>query len=225
MFQIEWPAKLLLFLEEVLTMHAILLLALAAPLAADPDETKSDKTKLQGVWKVTAVESRGAALPGDRLNTDRYTLVIVGDDYVLLTHAGTVTFDRDKKTLDMKITDGRYKGRDLTLKGLYELTDDTLKIAIPSPAARGSDRPLELKTGENTTHTLYTFERDKKAKKEDAEAKLKELKTALPDGPQGFTPRTTTDRTTQELLKQIIERLDRIEKRLDAIEKKAPEKT
>src|SRR5262245_1409876 len=195
-------------------MHASLLLALAAPLAADPDETKSDKAKLQGIWKVTTVESRGATQPG--LNTDRYTLVIVDDNYILLTHGGTVTFDRDKKTVDMKITDGRYKDR--SLQGLYELTDDTLKIAIPTPASRNSARPKDLKTGTDTTHTLYTFERDKKAKKEDAEAKLKELKTALPDGPTGFTRTTPTDRTTQELLKQVIERLDRIEKRLDSLE-------
>ena len=35
---------------------------------------------------------------------------------------------------------------------------------------------------------------------------------------------TAQDRATQELLKQVIERLDRIEKRLDAMEKKEPEK-
>jgi uncharacterized protein (TIGR03067 family) len=212
-------------------MHALLLLTVlpSAPLDADkPKDLPKGLEKLQGIWKVTVMESRGLASAPAARTADRYCLVVVGDVYVLNTHAGTLTLDPDKKTVDMKITDGRYKGK--TLPGLFELTGDTLKIAFPSPVV-GGDRPAEMKTGEGSTHMLYTFERDTKATKADAEAKLKDLKGTLPAtpagrgttrGPGGFGP--ATDRTTEDLLKQVLEKLERIEKRLDEMEKKNKDK-
>lgn len=223
-------------------MSAILLVALAlgAPSDSDkPDATKvdpakADLAKLQGVWKVTSLESRGmsiappAGFPGARV--DRYTLVIVDNAYVLGTHAGTITLDPAKKALDLAITDGRYK--DGTVAGLYSLSGDTLKIAMRTPSRNPApgERPTDFKTGPDDTFTVYTFERDPKATKEQAAAKLKELKDALTTGIQpgpgpgpGFQRPAAADRVTQELLRQVIERLDRIEKRLDAMERKTPD--
>ena len=68
---------------------------------------------------------------------------------------------------------------------------------------------------------VYTFERDK-ATKEAAADQLRELRSTLAAQPAGTGfSRVTTSSTQELLLKQIIERLDRIEKRLDAMEKKA----
>jgi uncharacterized protein (TIGR03067 family) len=214
-------------------MHALVFLALI-PSAPAPSDIPKELQKLQGIWKMTASERGGVAGPTPPAGfPDRSTLVVVGDAYVFTTHAGTIKIDLEKKTADLTITEGRYKGA--TLPGLLEISGDTLKLAIQSPSAttrgaRGApttrERPKELKTEDGTTHILYTFERDAKATKEQAATKLKELKDALPAAPSGFGPAPTTSRATEDMLRQIIERLDRIEKRLDEMEKKQskPEK-
>jgi hypothetical protein len=118
----------------------------------------------------------------------------------------------------------------MTLPGLLELSDNTLKLAIPSPTPAGRrggpggpvapaapERPKTIKSEEGTTYMVYTFQRDAKATKEQAATKLKELKEGL-TSPVTFGP--ANSRTTEDMLRQIIERLDRIEKRLDEMEKK-----
>src|SRR5262245_43948134 len=114
---------------EDLTMHTLLFLALVPSAPAPPDKTD----KFQGVWKMTAMENRGNPAPAALLAlADRFTLVVVGDAYVLNTHAGTVKFDPEKKTADLTITEGRFKGT--TLPALIELSGDTLKLALASPS-------------------------------------------------------------------------------------------
>jgi uncharacterized protein (TIGR03067 family) len=207
-------------------MHTLLLLAVlpSAPLDADkPKAPPKEFEKIQGIWKVTTMESSGVARAPTARTAARYVLVVVGDTYVLNTHAGTIALDLGKKTVDMKITEGRYKGQ--TLPGIFELSGDNLKIAFPSPVT-GGERPKELKSGPDTSILVYTLVRDPKATREEAEAKLKDLRSTLATGTPArgtsFTP--AMDRTTQDLLKQILEKLDRIEKRLDELEKKNKDK-
>jgi len=201
-----------------------LLLCPAVPLDAKGEDVPKELAKLQGIWKPTALESRGTELPVKQLGTSgRYTLVIVGNGYALSTHGGTLKIDATKQTVDLAITDGRYKGT--TLLGLYELKDNTLRLALPSPLAAG-ERPTELKATRENGLMVYTFERDK-ATKEAAADQLRELRSTLAAQPAGIGfSRVTTSSTQELLLKQIIERLDRIEKRLDAMEKRttAPDK-
>jgi hypothetical protein len=73
---------------------------------------------------------------------------------------------------------------------------------------------------------LYTLERDARATKADAEAKLKDLKAYLASATDRFGPvgPPAIDRTTEDLLKQVLEKLDCIEKRLYALEKKAKDR-
>jgi uncharacterized protein (TIGR03067 family) len=205
-------------------MLALLWLTLLAPAPAENPVPKGLE-KLQGVWKITTTESRGISQPPNQFTTNQFTLVIVGSAYALRAHAGTLTIDLEKNTADLTITEGRYKGQ--TLPALFELKGDTLKLAFPSPGGRGNaERPRELKTGPGTLHLLYTFERDKTAAKEQAEAKLKELKESLAPAPAGgFGGRAAaSDRATQQLLRQILDKLERIEKRLDEMEKKGKDK-
>jgi uncharacterized protein (TIGR03067 family) len=211
-------------------MHTLLFLALipSAPAPAEKDVPKELKA-LQGVWKITAVEQggRNAATFGPA-GVDRPPLVIVGNSYVLANHAGTLKADPDKKEADLSISEGRYKGQ--TLPALFEVSGDTLKLAVPTLSARTRggkpadlERPKELKSETGTRYMLYTFERDTKATKEQAAAKLKEQKErlALQGTPSGFpVANGPTAASNEALLKQIIERLDRIEKRLDEMEKK-----
>jgi hypothetical protein len=76
--------------------------------------------------------------------------------------------------------------------------------------------PKDLKSETGLRVTLYTFERDTKATEEQAAARLKEQKGRVV-AQAGSGPSAATN---EALLKQIIERLDRIDKRLDELEKR-----
>ena len=160
-------------------MYALLFLALI-PSAPAPRESPKDLDKLQGIWKVTAMESRGILRPVAVGNAGQArAIVIAGDAFAWTTVAGTLKIDSKKKTVDLVVTEGRYKGE--VIPGLYELSGNTLKLAVPSPLVRlgnvrTAERPAELKTGPETRHSLYTFERDVTATKAEAAAKLKERK-------------------------------------------------
>jgi uncharacterized protein (TIGR03067 family) len=215
-------------------MHALLFLALvpSAPAPAEKEkEVPKELKALQGVWKITAIEQSGGPGPaGFAPATERPPLVIVGNEYAFLSNQfGTVKADPEKKEIDLTVTEGRTKGQ--VLPSLFELDGDTLKLAIPSAArgVRGApgtvERPKELKSGTGLRVTLYTFQRDAKATKEQAAAQLKEQKERLTatQGPGAFGPSAAVN---EALLKQIIERLDKIDKRLDELEKRLnkPEK-
>jgi uncharacterized protein (TIGR03067 family) len=213
-------------------MNVVLLLALAvgAPVEVGKDgkDEKARKEaldKFQGVWKATTVDLSGRPVKVEGFGgADRYTLVVSGDRYVLTTHAGTLQFDPANKAVDLVITDGRYKGT--TVPGLFELSDTTLRLAFRPPSTKGAgERPTEIKPGAASGHAVITFEKDAKATKDDAAAKLKDLTGALPRaaaGPAGFGGRVAPDQATQDLLRKVMDKLDGIEKRLDAIEKRLP---
>lgn len=199
-------------------MFTALLLAIAAVPLDDPG--KKDLEKLQGVWKAPTVESRGASFDVTRVGeTSRYTLVVVGDRYVLGTYGGTLKVG-PKGEVDLVVTEGPRKG--ITRLGRYELAGDTLKLAVAGIAGGEQQaRPTEMKTDQTNLHTLYNFAREK-ATKEEVEAKLKEMTAAANRPARGVGGAPQPDPTTT-LLRQVIERLDRIEKRLDAIEKQGRE--
>lgn len=202
-------------------MHPALCVLLCFPLlsAVADDRTKAELTKLQGVWKVTAMEfaglpSRGFFTPGSGSST----LVISGDRYTFNGHAGTIRLGADKQTIDLMLTTGDYKGE---LHGLYEVNGDSLQLALPNLGQSGG-RPTELKTSAGRKHRLYTFARDGNVTTADAVAE--QLKKITKEIEVATTPATTSRRsggTTEELFRQMIERLDRIEKRLEEIDSKA----
>ena len=190
------------------------------------DVPQGDLAKVQGVWRVTSSESRGRQSAAGRFaGESRSTLVVDGENYLFNTHAGTVKVDLGQKTIDFTITEGPYK--DQSLKGRCELDGDTLKLAVhTSPARANGERPADFKTGDGATFTFYTLKRDTQQTKEQSAAKLKELKAnpgnvANFGGGAGFGVPASQ---TQEMLKQILDRLDKIDKRLDEMEKRLPEK-
>src|SRR4051812_32453584 len=125
----------------------LVLLALAAPAAADDDE------RLDGKWVVESVNKDGKAddawKGAVRQHTgNRYTMTQKGGKSV----SGTMKVDVVKKTMDLMPAEGTYKGK--TLKGLYAFgkETDTLTICFAEP---GKDRPKELATGEGITVAVY----------------------------------------------------------------------
>jgi hypothetical protein len=118
----------------------------------------------------------------------------------------------------MAVTESRssvYKGR--TIPGTYELKGNSLKLAIGSARRGYQDRPAELGAGVGTTHTLFTFERDAKATKEEAATLLKQRKEAA--NAQPAPPFLPGEARSADLLRPVLERLDRLEKRLAEVEK------
>jgi uncharacterized protein (TIGR03067 family) len=218
------------------TLACVILSAALAVPAGEEKEAPKDLDKLQGVWNITAVMSRGSDMTAFVAKTAMYTLVVAGDHYVFSTHGGTITLDAAKGTVDLDIKSGRYAGN--TLLGRYELKGDTLKLILPASVAKPDGRVPELKAGEAHPGLVCTFERDAKATKEQAAAQLKDRTDALPGrlgggvggkgfggGPAGaakggfFNPPAAA---TEKLLERILERLERIDERLDALEKKLP---
>jgi uncharacterized protein (TIGR03067 family) len=193
----------------------VCLLCLAAHAEPEkPADAAKDLESLQGVWNVTAVESRFTQ-QGAASNSGQVTprpLVVVGEECAFSAFVGTLKLDPAKHALDLVVTDGFLKGR--TLPCLYELSGDTLRLALANPRTPLT-RPTELKCGPGTD-LVYTCERDAKATKDQAEARLKELKAAAPRRAAALGRDSAA---TERTLQTILERLDRIDKRLDELEK------
>jgi RNA polymerase sigma-70 factor (ECF subfamily) len=125
-----------------------------APEAAAPKEEKpkSDKETLQGTWLQVSEERNGEKLPEEKIRGGK---IVFADDKVTWqgepetrAREGTFTIDPDKKPKEIDLTFG-----DITLKGLYELKGNTLKVVI---AERG--RPTEFGS---TGGGILVFERKK----------------------------------------------------------------
>ncbi len=110
------------------------LLCLAAIFATTPSRA-ADTSPIDGSWTIESVVQDGKLLANyagaKRLHEGgRYTMK-AAEGKTLFTTAGTFTVNADMKTIDMKPTDGRYKGH--TLAGIYRLDGDTLQIAFAEP--------------------------------------------------------------------------------------------
>ncbi len=204
-----------------MTPLLVLTLALAAPVPKAPVKAEA---KFDGVWILKARESRGKETPLTASVKSTHTLVIAGNDFYFRNFAGTVKLDAEKKTLDMAVTAGLYKGE--STGGVFERTDDTLKVALPITPRTTAVRPTELKTVPGVSGYLYTFERDKDAKAADV---LKEKVAALPAaGANPFNPGVPVAPppfplparpNAAQQFQDALERIEKLEKRIQELEK------
>jgi hypothetical protein len=159
-------------------MTPLLLLSLSLSAPLPKDAVQNDPNKLEGVWRLTARETRGQPVAISATLAETYTLVISKGEYAFRYHAGTIALDSVKKTFDMKVTDGRYKNG-ISL-GRFERSGNTLKMAMRSIPYPGlTDRPADLTTGPSTVHYLYTFERDPAFTTEKTSERLKEARAKV----------------------------------------------
>lgn len=117
---------------------------------------KSDKDKMQGEWKVTAVKVDGK--DADE-NLGLKALTFTGDKVVLgKDHEGTFKLDAEKspKQLDLKLTAGPHPG---DFPGVYNLEADKLTIHVAHP---GGERPGDFECKEGGKTILIALERVKK---------------------------------------------------------------
>jgi len=117
-----------------------------------------DIDKLQGVWKIVALEMEGHAVPpaafGEgkiELSGSRFKTTGMGAVY-----EGTASFDESKspREFNLNFETGPEKGN--TSLGIYELGGDTWRICL---STRGSTRPTEFAAKPGTGFALEVLNR------------------------------------------------------------------
>jgi RNA polymerase sigma-70 factor (ECF subfamily) len=144
-----------------------LLLAVTAGLllAAAPAAAPGDRDRLQGAWRLDAVEINGQPVALEKLKSgDKVlvgTLTVAGDSYTFrlgdLRLALTFAVDPTKspKAIDLTEAEGPQKGR--TYHGIYKVEGDTYTIC--RNVEPGKDRPTEFATRPDSGLMLVVWKR------------------------------------------------------------------
>ncbi len=123
------------------------------------DESKVDAEKLQGTWQCKDLNISGESTPVDRIGQMRMKF---GDNWMSIYHgdtfATTAKFKLDAsqqpKVFDIE--------EDKVQLGIYELSDNTLKLCIAEK--RESGRPKEVRAGSGVIYFVFKREAEKKDK-------------------------------------------------------------
>jgi uncharacterized protein (TIGR03067 family) len=119
------------------------------------EAVKGDLKKLQGTWRLVAIEEAGQAVPPANFGQNTHwvfsgtTGTFTSGKRVL---TGTITLDSAKRPRWIDVT----HGTDLVLQGIYELKGDRLRLFLVPAGAR---RPGEFKTEKGTQQSISTYER------------------------------------------------------------------
>jgi uncharacterized protein (TIGR03067 family) len=154
---------------------ALVLGALLTPAALSDEKAKTDQEQLQGTWKFVRLSLFGNEAPKEFL--PKVQVVIEGKTFTIkpgVVFEGSnekpdgefkvgdkegdrVTFELDAskkpKTFDVA---AEFDGQKVTLKGIYQLDGDDLKICF------GEQRPKEFPAKVDSGNVLYVLKRDKK---------------------------------------------------------------
>lgn len=145
-------------------LRALLIVMAGLLVAADAkdDEIKKEMAKLEGSWKVVALEKSGKPAPDEVLKEapritfkgDRINLKFSGKDK---EQESTYKLDPSKKPKEIDIVEKR-GDRNEPSKSIYLLDGDDLKICMARP---GLERPTEFATKEGAQHSMLTLKREK----------------------------------------------------------------
>jgi uncharacterized protein (TIGR03067 family) len=119
---------------------------------------EAELNRLQGVWKVTAVEEKGKPAPAGKVRH----IVFLDDQFNLKDADGNVLaygsyrVDPDRKSMDLTQKEGPQK--DQTALALYALEGDSLRICL---APTGESRPASLASSPDSRASLLRLEREK----------------------------------------------------------------
>jgi uncharacterized protein (TIGR03067 family) len=124
---------------------------------ARPDAVKTDAIRIQGTWKVVALEAQGTQAPAEIVAAMR----LVFKDATLTFDPGEPGFTKYTFKLDPTAKPPTFdmtqmEGKRETQKGIYALEGDTLKICIGL-----ADRPKAFPVKEASQDALYTMKRAK----------------------------------------------------------------
>ena len=139
-----------------------LLTTIASADHAQNEAIKKDRKRIEGTWKITALETNGNKSKDEDV---KKLTVVNGDDGTWSVRPegkeiskGTSTFDptQKPKTIDFTPTEGGGKGDQFL--GVYELRKNVRKLCF---APSGKARPTEFSSTAENQHILVTFERVK----------------------------------------------------------------
>jgi uncharacterized protein (TIGR03067 family) len=139
------------------TLIVVAALSFVAADAAD-DASKKDLEKLQGTWQLQSATRDGVAAPAEE--GPKIKLTFKGNKLTLLEgerpYNATVMLDATRKpaTINFVLEDGKQ-----TVKGIYLLDGDTLKMCTGAP---GNERPREFASKAGTDVSLTVYKREKK---------------------------------------------------------------
>ncbi|HWG46639.1 MAG TPA: TIGR03067 domain-containing protein [Gemmataceae bacterium] len=131
--------------------------------AADPkkDATKDELKKLQGTWEVISIVANGEKVPKEE--TAELKVIISGSKIVFKepnkSDETTFKIDPAKKPKEIDITPPANAKEDGTLKGIYSLEDDNLKMCYN--VSRKGGRPAEFATKARDGRVLFVLKRAK----------------------------------------------------------------
>jgi uncharacterized protein (TIGR03067 family) len=153
---------------------------------------QSDLEKLQGAWRITALESDGRAMqdiPRDA------RIVVKGETFVSTgmgaEYTGTIQLDSTKapKRIDLVFVMGPESGARNV--GIYDVDGDTWRLCL---ATSGTKRPRTFATRAGTGVAIETLERERAgtARRRPAKASVADRAPAAPKPPDtaGSGPRT-----------------------------------
>jgi uncharacterized protein (TIGR03067 family) len=141
-------------------------LVLVAADAPKKDVVKDELAKLQGTWRLVAMEANGEKAPDEQVKN--VVRKITGDKYEVTRDGkpagkGTMAVDPTKspKTVDAEATVPTPDGgtRTINISGIYEFDGDTMKTCLADP---GKERPTEFSTKEGSGHRLFVWKKEKK---------------------------------------------------------------
>jgi len=121
---------------------------------------QSELKRFEATWHFVSIEIEGRQVPAEAFKDD--TLVLKGKQFSSTIQGKTTNgvFKIDPtvtpKTIDITSTDG--PGKDNTLKGIYELEDDTQKICVAAP---GKARPTVFVSKPDGSQIIQVLKREK----------------------------------------------------------------
>jgi uncharacterized protein (TIGR03067 family) len=139
-----------------LILGTCLLVGCGATHAANPAQ---ETANWQGTWKMVSCIANGQTEPGDVqwiVDGDHYTISVDGQNHV---DPYNFTLDPSKKQIDVFHHDtpkGTYGG---SLKGIYELEGDSLKVCYD---LTGQKYPKSFDASRSSRQVIYEFRRERK---------------------------------------------------------------
>jgi uncharacterized protein (TIGR03067 family) len=142
------------------SLFAGAVLALVAASAATADDAK-DQKQFQGKWTIASATHGGMSTPKEQL--DKAAVTFDGDKMIISEGEKKKTakfkLDTSKTPPQIDITPDEGDEKDKTVRGIYELKGDTLKLCFGRPDA---ERPTAFSSKEGEKTALIEFKRAKK---------------------------------------------------------------